>query len=140
MENTLRDAYSQVVHELFQLQAANFRSDTVNVAVSHLFVQGSVGSESERPIEVGGACTVAVEHLPANAQYIALGHLHRPQQVKRAAVPAYYSGSPLAYSFSEANQNKAVYLVDVEPGQEAQVRAIPLTAGIPLQRWVCPGV
>jgi len=138
-EYSLRDAYSQVVHELFQLQAANFRSDTVNVAVSHLFVQGSVGSESERPIEVGGACTVAVEHLPANAQYIALGHLHRPQQVKRAAVPAYYSGSPLAYSFSEANQNKAVYLVDVEPGQEAQVRAIPLTAGIPLQRWVCPG-
>lgn len=136
-EYSLRDAYSEVVHELFKLQTANYRSDTVNLALSHLFVQGSLSSESERPIEVGGACTVAIEHLPANAQYIALGHLHRPQQVKRAPAPTYYSGSPLAYSFSEANQSKAVYLVDVEPGQEAQVEAIPLTAGIPLRRWVC---
>ncbi len=138
-EYSLRDAYSQVVHDLLQMQTANFRRDTVNLALTHLFVQGSIGSESERPIEVGGACTVAIEHLPLSAQYIALGHLHRPQQVKAAPVPAYYSGSPLAYSFSESNQSKVVYLVDVEPGRVAQVQALPLTAGIPLQRWVCPG-
>ena len=138
-EYSLRDAYSQVVNEIFQAHAANYRADTVNLAVSHLFVQGSAGTESERPIEIGGACTVAVEHLPAQAQYIALGHLHRPQQVKRAPAPAYYSGSPLAYSFSEANHSKVVYLVDVEPGQAAAVTPIPLTAGIPLQRWVCEG-
>lgn len=138
-EYSLRDAYSQVVNEMLELQAANYRADTVNLAVSHLFVQGSMGSESERPIEIGGACTVATEHLPATAQYIALGHLHRPQQVKRSIAPAYYSGSPLAYSFAEANHSKAVFLVDVQPGQTAQVTAVPLTAGIPLQRWICEG-
>lgn len=138
-ELSLRDAYSQVVNEIFECQAANYRGDTVNLAVSHLFVQGGSGSESERPIEIGGACTVAAAHLPAKAQYIALGHLHRPQQVKQASAPAYYSGSPLAYSFSEASHSKAVYLVDVSPGQVAEVNPILLTAGIPLQRWVCAG-
>ncbi len=138
-EYSLRDAYSEVVNEIFQAQAANYRPGTVNIAVSHLFVQGSMSSESERPIEIGGACTVAVEHLPAGAQYIALGHLHRPQQVKQSIAPAYYSGSPLAYSFSEANHSKAVYLVDVVPGQAAEVKPCPLSAGIPLQRWICSG-
>lgn len=135
-EHALRDAYSQVVADIFTCQAANYRSDTVNLAVSHLFVQGGASSESERPIEVGGACTVAIDHLPKTAQYIALGHLHRPQQIKRAGSPAYYSGSPLAYSFSEANQSKAVYLVDVEPGGVAQVTPLALQSGIPLERWV----
>ncbi len=138
-EYSLRDAYSELVSEIFMLQAANYRADTVNLAVSHLFVQGSISTESERPIEIGGACTVAVEHLPVQAQYIALGHLHRPQQVKQAVAPTYYSGSPLAYSFSEANHSKAICLVDIAPGQEAEVTTIPLTAGIPLQRWVCQG-
>ncbi|MGI6358661.1 MAG: exonuclease SbcCD subunit D [Bacillota bacterium] len=136
-EYSLRDAYSQMVNEILQRQAAHYRGDTINLAVSHLFVQGGSASDSERPIQVGGACTVAVDHLPAAAQYIALGHLHRPQQLKSAPAPAYYSGSPLAYSFSEANQSKAVYLVDVQPGQAAAVTAIPLQSGIPLERWTC---
>ena len=138
-ERSLRDAYSQVVSEILVRQATNYRADTVNLAVSHLFVQGGSASDSERPIEVGGACTVAIDHLPAAAQYIALGHLHRPQQIEQAAAPAYYSGSPLAYSFSEANQSKVVYLVDVAPGTVASVMPIPLQAGIPLERWVCEG-
>ncbi len=136
-EYSIRDAYSQVVNEILQRQGEHYREDTVNLAVAHLFVQGGSASDSERPIEVGGACTVAVDHLPGSAQYIALGHLHRPQQLRTAPAPAYYSGSPLAYSFSEASQSKAVYLVDVQPGQLADVTAIPLQSGIPLERWVC---
>lgn len=138
-ELSLRDAYSEVVHEILAQQTENYREDTVNLAVSHLFVQGSSASESERPIQIGGACTVAIDHLPASAQYIALGHLHRPQQVRQAATATYYSGSPLAYSFSEASHSKAVYLVDLVPGEAAQVKPIPLSSGIPLQRWVCTG-
>ncbi len=136
-EGALRDAYSQTVSEILQGQAANYRDDTVNLAVSHLFVQGGSGSDSERPIEVGGACAVAADHLPASAQYIALGHLHRPQQVKHAASLAFYSGSPLAYSFSEANQSKVAYLVDVHPGAAAKVQPLPLHSGLPLERWIC---
>jgi len=136
-EHNLRQAYSSCVQGIFNTQAQAYRTDTVNLAVSHLFVLGGLSSDSERPIEVGGACTVDTAHLPENAQYIALGHLHRAQEVKHAASPTFYSGSPLAYSFSEAGQTKVVYIVDVEPGQKAMVEPVNLTSGAPLERWRC---
>lgn len=136
-ETEIRMAYSQAVHDIFARQAQAYRRDTVNIAVSHLFVMGGLSTDSERPIEVGGACTVDIPHLPEQAQYIALGHLHRPQEVKHAPTKAYYSGSPLAYSFSEAGQSKVVYLVDIVPGKAAEVRPIPLTSGVPLEKWRC---
>ena len=91
-------------------------------------------SESERPIQVGGAYTVDATAFPAGAQYVALGHLHRPQRVA-APVPARYAGSPLAYSFSETGQAKAVCIIDVAPGRAADVREVPLRAGRPLVLW-----
>jgi exonuclease SbcD len=84
---------------------------------------------------VGGAYTVDPSALPATAHYVALGHLHRAQTVA-GAVNARYSGSPLAYSFSEAGQTKAVFLVEVAPGmQDARVEEVPLGSGRPLVRW-----
>lgn len=136
-EVKIREAYSKTVNDIFLRQSAAYRPDSVNIAVSHLFVMGGISSESERPIEIGGACTVDVNHLPAQAQYTALGHLHRAQEVKHAPSPAFYSGSPLAYSFSEAGQTKAVYIIDVTPSSPALVRALPLTSGVPLERWRC---
>lgn len=140
-ETLLRAAYSDRVAALLGLADPYFRPDTVNLATSHLFVRGSHESDSERPIQVGGAYTVDPAALPARAQYVALGHLHRAQGVAGSG-HARYSGSPLAYSFSEAGQAKAVFLVDVRPGQrptEAAVREVPLTAGHPLVRWQARG-
>ena len=76
--------------------------------------------------------------LPLEAQYIALGHLHRPQRVGSHG-NIRYSGSPLAYSFSEVGHSKSVYLVECLPGAEALVREIPLTSGRPLVKWDAPG-
>lgn len=133
-EETLQAAYSERVGRLLHAAARRFRADTVNLVTSHLFVAGGMESESERPIQLGGAYTVLPEAFPAGAHYVALGHLHRPQVV-RAAAPARYSGSPLAYSFSEAGQSKAVFVVEAVPGAPAAVREIPLRAGRPLVRW-----
>jgi exonuclease SbcD len=138
-ERQQRQAYSAAVGELFARQAQAFRSDTVNLAMSHLFVVGGSACESERPIEVGGACSVDPAHLSPPAHYVALGHLHRPQAVSGAVTPTYYSGSPLAYSFSEAGQSKSVYIIEAQPGEPALVKAVPLSAGIPLERWQCRG-
>ncbi|BBW97200.1 exonuclease SbcCD subunit D [Geobacillus sp. FSL W8-0032] len=134
-ETALRDRYDDRVRALFEAMAASFTAETVNVAMSHLYVAGGHASDSERPIEVGGAYTVAAESLPASAQYVALGHLHRPQDVRRARTSARYAGSPLAYSFSEAGHAKSVTIVDVQPGGQANVSEIPLSAGKPLVRW-----
>ncbi|MGI6082445.1 MAG: exonuclease SbcCD subunit D [Limnochordia bacterium] len=136
-EEVTRDAYSTRVGLAFEAAVKRFRSDAVNLAVSHLYVAGGAEADSERPIQVGGAYTVEAAALPSNAQYVALGHLHRPQGVRDVA-SARYAGSPLAYSFSEAGQAKSVTLVDVTP-KRMNWREIHLSAGRPLVRWRAEG-
>lgn len=134
-EAILRVEYSKRVQHIFHSSGQHFRPDAVNLGVSHLFVRGGMKSDSERPIELGGAPTVEPEALPSGAQYVALGHLHRAQAVKSASAPTRYSGSPLAYSFSESGYAKSVILVDAYPGKAVTTREIFLSAGYPLVKW-----
>lgn len=134
-EAALQKSYSERVGAFFSEKARHYRSDTVNLCTSHLFVRGSKESESERPIQLGGACTVDREMLPQQAQYIALGHLHRAQKVGSSS-HIRYAGSPLSHSFSETGQAKVVYIVDCLPGKEAVVQEVPLTSGKTLVRWL----
>lgn len=131
-ERELQRAYSQRVALALQEGAKHFRRDTVNLAVSHLYVLGGISSDSERDIQLGGAFVVEPSAIPKEAHYTALGHLHRFQRVSGTSSPCYYSGSPLCYSFSESNQQKQVLLVEVTSGEEAQVKAIPITSGKPM--------
>lgn len=137
-EAELRLAYSARVGKLMQLLGREFTPQTVNLAMSHIYVLGGVESDSERPIQVGGAYTVDPSALACGAQYTALGHLHRAQRVKGEGMIR-YSGSPLAYSFSEAGQAKSVTLIDVAPGGEPTFEEIYLRCGRPLVRWSSTG-
>jgi exonuclease SbcD len=98
------------------------RPRTRSVVLAHAFVGGGVASESERDICVGG-----VDLVPASVfdgvDYVALGHLHRPQTLTPRLR---YSGSPLAYSFGEAGQSKLAWLVELDAAGLAEVRAVPL--------------
>lgn len=138
-ETKLQKAYSEKIGGLFVRLGNKFRDDTINLAVGHLFLKGGKESESERTLQVGGALTVDPCVLPSKAHFVALGHLHRPQRIKDAPCPAYYSGSPLAYSFSEADYSKAIYLIDAVPGKEAEIKEIYLDCGKPLRRWKAEG-
>ncbi|MGD6817724.1 exonuclease SbcCD subunit D [Metabacillus sp. 84] len=138
-ELQMRNHYDAKIKGLFESMCSPFSTGAVNIAMSHLHVAGGSTSDSERPIEVGGAYTVAADSLPASAQYVALGHLHRPQTIKRALTHARYSGSPLAYSFSESGYAKSVTIIDADPGQEAKVTEVFLTSGKPLVRWKASG-
>ncbi|WP_079910557.1 exonuclease SbcCD subunit D [Paenibacillus sp. 32352] len=133
-EELLRAAYSDRVKYIAAQQAKHYRNDTVNVLMSHIYVLGGAESESERPIQVGGAYTVDTAALAVGAQYVALGHLHRPQTIKAPSLMR-YSGSPLAYSFSEAGQAKSVTVLDVKPGEAPKLEELFLTCGRPLTRW-----
>ncbi|MNB84468.1 Nuclease SbcCD subunit D [compost metagenome] len=137
-EDELRLAYSARVGRLMQLLGREFTPQTVNLAMSHIYVLGGVESDSERPIQVGGAYTVDPSALSCGAQYTALGHLHRAQRVKGDGMIR-YSGSPLAYSFSEAGQAKSVTMVDVAPGGEPEFKEIYLSCGRPLVNWKSSG-
>ncbi|MNZ28146.1 Nuclease SbcCD subunit D [compost metagenome] len=137
-EAELRLAYSAKVGKLMKQLGSSFRPDTVNLVMSHIYVLGGLECDSERPIQVGGAYTVDPSALSIGAQYTALGHLHRPQAVKSQGLIR-YSGSPLAYSFSEAGQTKSVMLLDIAPGSEPVAQELYLTSGRPLVRWSCRG-
>jgi exonuclease SbcD len=135
-EEVLQKAYSEKVGAIFAAMSCYFREDTVNLAVSHLFIMGGESSDSERLIQLGGALTVDPAQLPSQAQYLALGHLHKPQKAPGAKIPAYYSGSPLPYSFSETGYRKSVYLVEAYPGQAVKIDQVELQSGKPLVKWV----
>jgi exonuclease SbcD len=83
-----------------------------SVVMAHAFVTGGASSASERDISVGGVCAVHPDTF-AQADYVALGHLHGPQAISETVR---YSGSPIALSFSEAAHHKGSVLVDVSPG------------------------
>lgn len=138
-EEILQKAYAERVRAVLAEAGGHFRDDTVNLVVSHLYVAGGAGSESERDISLGGVLAVGSDAFPGRADYVALGHLHRCQQIKGAGPLLCYAGSPLAYSFSEAGQAKSVSLITAEPGQAVERQELFLTRGRPLVHWRVAG-
>ena len=106
-----------------------------SVVVAHAFITGSgeaVVSESERDLRVGGVGD-APASVFAGVDYVALGHLHGAQEVRApGATRMHYSGSPLAFSFSEESHVKSVTLIDVDAAGVADVSMIPVPVGRPL--------
>lgn len=94
-----------------------------NVLVTHQFVTGAARCDSEE-ISVGGTENVDVSVF-GPFDYVALGHIHGPQQVGREAVR--YCGTPLKYSFSEAKHQKSVTVVELGEKGAVSVRTVPLT-------------
>ncbi len=91
--------------------AARSASRTVHsVVLAHTFASGGISSDSERDLSIGGVGAVPLD-LFAGFSYTALGHLHGRQAL---APDVRYSGSPLAYSFSEAKHHKGAWLIDVD--------------------------
>ncbi|MYH40974.1 MAG: exonuclease SbcCD subunit D [Chloroflexi bacterium] len=128
-------SYAEGCGEIYRALCAGFTTETVNLMAGHLFVAGSLvpGLDgSERRLDIGLTYGVPPEMLPGSPQYIALGHVHRPQEIAGAAAPAAYAGSLLQLDFGERGQQKVVRLVEVSPGAPARQRAIPLTSGRPL--------
>ncbi|MGW1027181.1 exonuclease SbcCD subunit D [Streptomyces sp. NPDC002577] len=87
---------------------------TRSVVLAHAFVTGGEASDSERDITVGGVASVP-SGVFDGVDYVALGHLHGSQTITERVR---YSGSPLPYSFSEADHRKSMWLVDLGPGGE----------------------
>ncbi|MBY7946035.1 exonuclease SbcCD subunit D [Vibrio fluvialis] len=96
-----------------------------HVLISHCFVDGAMGSDSERLLSIGGSDRVNHEHF-ADFDYVALGHLHQPQ--KKGEEHIRYSGSLMKYSFSEQHQKKGMTLVELNDAGFVAAEHIPLSA------------
>lgn len=86
----------------------NFDTDKKQILLAHAFVKGSKTSDSDCLTKVGTSEEIS-SSVFKDFYYVALGHLHSPQSVKENVR---YSGSPIKYSFSEANQRKSVTILD----------------------------
>jgi DNA repair protein SbcD/Mre11 len=121
-------AYADRVVRILATLTERFRADTINLVVAHLMVMGGTMGGGERGAHTVFDYWVPATAFPASAQYVALGHLHRRQQLAGPA-PLHYCGSPLQLDFGETANDPAVNLVDVRPGMPADVRTVVLTAG-----------
>ncbi len=132
-----RDAerYAERLARELLARAAHKDPAAVNVLALHQFVTGGAPSDSERRLRLGALGDLDAAAIPAGLDYVALGHLHRPQAVAGAGSLAVYAGSPIAYSFSEVGQDKRAVLVDVAPGRAATLTDLPLRGGRPLAIW-----
>ncbi|MFF2184816.1 exonuclease SbcCD subunit D [Streptomyces sp. NPDC058155] len=103
---------------------------TRSVVLAHAFVAGGAASDSERDITVGGVSAVPAATFDG-VDYVALGHLHGSQALTERVR---YSGSPLAYSFSETDHRKTMWLVDLGAGGEIDAERIDCPVPRPLAR------
>ncbi len=93
------------------------------VVAAHAFVAGARPSDGERPlVRVGGIETVSPQVFQ-DAHYVALGHLHRPQEA--GAEHIRYCGSPLAFGFDEAGAEKSMTLVEIDAAGNTAIEALP---------------
>ncbi len=122
-------AYAEHIPSLLEALCAGFDPKKVNLLAGHLFVSGARPGGGERELTIGEIFAITPAALPTTPQYIALGHVHRPQEAPGAPVPTRYAGSPLQLDFGEADQQKSVTIVDVDPGKPARAREVPLSAG-----------
>ena len=104
----LDQAFKLIITEM----KAAFDPKKFHLLVAHFFADGSATTESESKLRIGGLGAVPIS-LFKDFDYVALGHLHGKDALQTDH--ARYSGSPLKFSLSEANQKKGVYIIDTDP-------------------------
>ena len=124
-EAEVRPTHESVLQKAMD-QARSGATSPRSRAVAHAFVGGSTPAESERQLTVGGTDQVAATVLEGFS-YVALGHLHTPQVIG-GAEHVRYSGTPIAYSFSETAP-KSVVLIDMNADGTSSIEAIPVPVG-----------
>ena len=115
-------AYAEQIPQAAGTRCAPASSPSkVNILAGHLFVSGARPGGGERELTIGDIFAITAAALPTTPQYIALGHVHRPQEVPGAPVPTRYAGSLMQLDFGEAEPGKSVTIVESSPGKPAQV-------------------
>jgi exonuclease SbcD len=109
--------------------------DVPVLATGHLYAAGGEAREgAERDVHIGGLGVIGAEHFPAAFDYVALGHLHRPQMVGGQA-HIRYSGSPVPLSFTEADDKQQVLLLDFAGAGPPRITALAVPVARRLQRF-----
>jgi exonuclease SbcD len=120
--------YSSRVGEIVAMLTANFTPDTVNLVMAHGTLLGGRRGGGERDVQASLDYELPATMFPGSAHYVALGHLHRQQEIP-GPCPIFYSGSPLAIDFGEEANEPAALVVTAEPGIRADAVPVPVLGG-----------
>ncbi len=133
-------SYSDRIKQLFEQLSLKFRDDTINICVSHLFAMGSEEAGSEKNVMLGGSFIVDGRCFPQKAQYVALGHIHKPQIVPGTNKKARYAGSPIHYNKKEVSFIKKCFIVDLKANEECSIEEVDLKVYKPIEVWKCENI
>lgn len=129
--------YAEKIRALFQKRAFWYEKDTINVLISHVFTLGCKKDGSEQGLMLGNSYLLPPEVFPEKAQYVALGHVHRPQKVIGSHGRIRYSGSPLPYRLQETVIAKQCSLVTLHPHKDVVVQEFYFDNPKPIEKWIC---
>lgn len=107
----LRKGIVSTYHDIREMATEINVSGWPIIAMGHLYLQGATTSESEREVQLGNAAAISSSELSGMFDYLALGHIHRPQKFDGGRVR--YSGSPISLSFSERKDEKCIVIIEV---------------------------
>lgn len=131
-QNAIAYLHQQLISEAKKRKT----DDQALILMSHAHMQGGETSDSERPIIIGNEEALSTALFDDVIDYVALGHLHKPQKVQHPHIR--YSGSPIPLSFSEINYKHQVVEVKIEPSKADetafQFEALPIPRSIQLHR------
>jgi exonuclease SbcD len=122
------DAYGKRIEDILAALVKGLPATSVNIVLAHLLVDGARVGTGERELHLGQIYGVNPQQLPSTVQYIALGHLHRPQEVL-APAKTRYPGSLIELDFGEQEQDKSVVVLDAQPGRPPAIELVEVTAG-----------
>jgi exonuclease SbcD len=130
-------SYSKRIGEILSQGIDQKPEGIPGIIMTHIFLTGSSGDGDERSIELGGSMAVNLRDLP-DADYIALGHIHRPMYFEKKR--AVYPGSPIEYRVSENRYPKKVYTAVLNGGLETEIKAIEVENYKPIKRYRIEGI
>ena len=124
-----QNAIAYVHQQLIAEANARKTPDQALILMSHAHMQGGETSDSERPIIIGNEEALSTAMFDDVIDYVALGHLHKPQKVGQAHIR--YSGSPIPLSFSEISYKHQVLEISIDPTQKDESRFQMQSLAIP---------
>lgn len=130
-------SYSKRIGEILQNGINQKPHGIPGIIMTHIFLTGSSGDGDERSIELGGSMAVNLRDLP-DADYIALGHIHRPMYFEKKR--AVYPGSPIEYRVSENRYPKKVYTAVLNGELDTEIKSIEVENYKPIKRYCIEGI
>lgn len=139
-ETSLAEDFSNIkfherIREILKKGVELNEENIPTVLTSHIYVAGSMG-EGEESLELGGARAISLKDLP-KADYIALGHVHKPMEFKEKN--AVYCGSPLEYRVTENRFDKKIYIIELKNGK-TDIKSIILNNHKPIKEYTVEGI